>query len=92
MAFTWKAIGVEPWGTDTFYLVESFGRVLRIRQAHIVSSHQLLAIDPDADQWRKLFPHPHRMAKFDALAAGAMVMRECIAAQQRRDAAKSAAE
>lgn len=81
---TWTPIGTEKWGSEMLYLVEVSGQLMKVRQSQILAAHQLLAIDPDVDRWRRMFPHPARPAKFDSYAAGAFVMRECIAAQQRR--------
>lgn len=45
----------------------------------------MLTIDPDANRWRAMFPHPHSRTKFDHMQAAGFLMKECWAAQVRLD-------
>lgn len=85
-----KPIGVERGaGAEWVYIFDLGLRVERVRQSLMVSPATLMMLSPNADQWRSLFPHPNRRAKFDGLAAGGWLMRECWAAELRRTSANA---
>lgn len=82
----WRAIGVEQGkGAEWWYIFEAHGRVLRMRGNCITAPGHILTLDGDIDRWRRMFPHPHSRSKFDALAAAGWLVRECWAAQIRRE-------
>lgn len=87
----WRAIGVEQGkGAEWWYVFEAHRRLLKVRGNHITSPGHILTIDSDAERWRRMFPHPSSRMKFDPLAAAGWLVRECWAAQIRREDAERA--
>lgn len=89
----WRALGVEQGnGGEWVYIFEAHGREMRIRSSLITSPPTALALDSDADRWRSMFPHPRFRARFDHLKVAGFLVRECWAAQVRKDEAEKAAQ
>lgn len=76
-------------GSEWFYNVEADGRPIEIRGIHMASVGSLLAICSDADYWRGLYPKPHSRTGIDVVACAGLIVRECWAAESRKDADRS---
>lgn len=81
----WRAIGTEPGnGTEMLYIFEVDGEQRSMRQAVLACMGGVMSLDPDANRWRAMFPHPTRRGQFDLPSVVGFLMQQCRLAQKHR--------